>query len=230
VASFSGTTIKFAPNFFSTILAPVTENDITIASLNMLSLSLTSQISALQTRIDSLDKAARNSVSLNQRARALSSLRAKKLAETTIQRREASLAQVDGVLSSIDEAAGQVEMVRAMEASGKVLRDLNAAVGGVEKVETVMNIVRKGMADVEDVSRVFAEESSGGAIDEAEVDEELEMLERAQKEKEEEREASELPSVPSGVPVARERQREQEDVEKRLSAMSLDEMYLEKAA
>ncbi len=167
-------------------------------------------------------------MSLNQRARALSSLRAKKLAETTLQRREGSLAQVDGVLSSIDEAAGQVEMVRAMEASGKVLRDLNAAVGGVEKVETVMNIVRKGMADVEDVSRVFAEESGGGAIDEAEVDEELEMLERAQKEKEDERQASELPSVPSRVPVARERLKEQEDVEKRLSAMSLDEMELEK--
>jgi len=79
-----------------------------------------------------------------------------------------------------------VDMVRAMEASTGVLRDLNKQVGGVDKVDEVMEGLREQMADVEDVSKVLGEiGAEGSSVDEAALDEEMEAMLREDREKEE---------------------------------------------
>jgi charged multivesicular body protein 7 len=78
-------------------------------------------------------------------------------------------------------------MVRVMEASASVLRNLNREIGGVERVERITEGLRKEMDKVEDVNTVIGE-VGGVVIDEGEVDdelEELEMVEREKKKKEE---------------------------------------------
>lgn len=117
----------------------------------------------------------------------MTALRAKKLATTTLERRQASLDQISGVLTSIDDAATQVEMVNAMEASTGVLKALNKQVGGVERVDRVMEGLKEQMADVEDVSKVISEIGAAGpgaVVDEEELDDEIEAMLRDEKEKE----------------------------------------------
>lgn len=184
---------------------PITQQDETIANLHTLIHSLTAQTTTLNDRITTLDKQARTALSANNRARALHALRSKKAAEALSKKREDSLAQVTGVLSAIDEAAGQVEMVGAMERSAAVLRDLNKQVGGVERVERVTDELREEMDGVE-VTGALLGEPGKEVVDEEELDEELRALEsEGRKEVEEkerkrvERELGSLPSVPVGA-------------------------------
>lgn len=160
-------------------------------------------------RITALDAEARTALASSNRPRALHALRSKKATETLLQKREDSLAQLEKTLSSIDEAAGQVEMLAAMEASSRVLRELNAKVGGVEGVERVREGLDEQTIVVDEVSGVLTEPGVEG-VDEGEVDEELERLvgEEAgkEREKQEEKEGKEVqmavsqsPSVPTTV-------------------------------
>ena len=77
-----------------------------------------------------------------------------------------------------------------MEASAGVLRSLNAEVGGIEKVEDLVEILRDEMSKVDEVSSAI---DAGGhenrASDEDGIDEELESLERQAKAEQEEKEA-----------------------------------------
>jgi len=149
---------------------------------------MSDQITLLNDSIAASEATARTAIltSPPQKSRALSALRAKKIASATLEKRQASLEQVTQVLFSIDDAATQVDMVRAMEASTGVLRDLNKQVGGVDKVDEVMEGLREQMADVEDVSKVLGEiGAESGSVDEAALDEEMEAMLREDKEKEE---------------------------------------------
>ena len=63
---------------------------------------------------------------------ALAALRSKKLNETALAQRTETLSQLEEVYSKVEQAADQVAIVRVMEASAGVLRNLHAEVGGVE--------------------------------------------------------------------------------------------------
>jgi len=183
------TTIKLTAPSSKVKPESITAHDETIANLHTLSLRLDRQIDTLHRSIAALEVTAREAISSSppQKTRAMAALRTKKAASTTLERRQASLDQVSGVLFSIDDAATQVEMVRAMEASTGVLRDLNKQVGGVEKVDSVMEGLREQMADVEDVSNTIGEvgrEGAGSVVDDEELDEEIEAMLREGKEKE----------------------------------------------
>ncbi|KAK5275995.1 hypothetical protein LTR16_011881, partial [Cryomyces antarcticus] len=123
--SYDSTTIKFKPST-DALPSPITEQDTTIASLRTLIASLTHQVAQLTSRIASLDLAARTAVRAQSPASAKSALRLKKLAEATLGARTASLAQLEDVYASIEQAADQVAIVRVMSASAGVLRDLHA--------------------------------------------------------------------------------------------------------
>ncbi|KAI9725218.1 MAG: hypothetical protein M1828_003399 [Chrysothrix sp. TS-e1954] len=207
------TTIRFLPSSASSETAPppITQQDTTIASLSTLAHSLSSQTTALTARISDCQAKAHSAISTSNRTAALSALRARKAAEATLDQRQQRFEQITSILTSIDDAAGQVEMVAAMEAGTQVLKGLNRKVGGAERVEGVMDAMAEQMGEVEDVGGVIAD--GGGKVDEGEVDEEFEALEReevqkrkkAQEEEEEERKESEkthadFPPVPTGQP------------------------------
>jgi charged multivesicular body protein 7 len=174
-------TIKFkAPS--ETISPTVQQEDITIASLRTLITSLEPQIQQLMKRVAELDTQAREMVAAKQHTSAKGALRQKKLADTKLQQRTATLAQLEDVYSKIEQAADQLEIVRVMEASGQALRSLNQKTGGVEKVQDIMEGLREEMMNADEIQQAI-NEVSASAIDEGEVDEELEALERVEREK-----------------------------------------------
>lgn len=191
----------------------ITAEDETIASLKTLIQYMEVQIKVLETRIEGLEKSAKEAVAKKNRLGALSALRSKKLAESTLGKRQATLAQLEEVFMKIEQAADQVELVRVMDASAKVLGSLNKEVGGVERVEGVVDKLREEMEKTDEVGQVVGEMGREG-VDEGEVDDELEAMEREERERREEIERKEK--------EAREK-REAEETRKRLDALEIVE-------
>ena len=187
----------------------ITQEDTTIASLKTLIKDLEVQVKSLERRVEELAFTAKQAVEKKSRISALVALRSKKLAETTLGKRHATLAQLEEVFVKIEQANDQVELVRIMEASTTVLAALNKQVGGVERVDSMVDGLREEMARVSEVGDVLAEPGRDG-VNEGEVDEELEEMERVEREKREgierkEREEREM--------------REAEETRKRLDAL-----------
>ena len=142
----------------------------------------------LATRISTLSESAQNAINNKNRTSALAALRSKKLSETTLMLRSQTLAQLEGVYSKIELAADQVAIVRAMEASTEVLRNLHAQVGGIEKVEDVIEGLRNEMGKVHLIGgAIGAGAQVDSVVDESAVDEELESLERQIRAREDEK-------------------------------------------
>ncbi|ERF76461.1 hypothetical protein EPUS_06122 [Endocarpon pusillum Z07020] len=164
---------------------PITQQDVTIASLKTLISTLTLQCENLSARISSLTITAFVAVKSSNRISALSALRSKKLAERNLKQRSDTLSQLEEVYTKIEQAADQVEIVRVMEASAGVLKGMNKQVGGVERVEDVIEELREEMGKVDEVGKVINEPMGAREqVDESEIDDELEAMEREEKEKE----------------------------------------------
>ena len=181
-------TVKFIdPHEESTSLS---DQDRTIASLKSLISHLNTQIAHLSKRIDVLSERAQTAVRTKNRVSALAALRSRKLNETTLERKSENLIQVEEMYGKIEQATDQATMVRVIEASSAVLRKLNADVGGVTKVEDVLDGLKDEMSKVDEVSGVIeAGAYSDVNIDESAVDDELEEMEKQAKSDREEAEA-----------------------------------------
>lgn len=165
----------------------ITQEDTSIASLKSLIADLEVQTKLFTERVETMDLAAKEAVAKKNRVSALAALRSKKSAETTLANRHATLAQLEEVLSKIEQAADQVDLVRIMESSTKVLSSLNKEVGGVERVDDVVDQLREQMGQVDEVGDIIAEPAQNN-VDETEVDDELEAMEREERRKIEEKE------------------------------------------
>ncbi|TAQ86972.1 hypothetical protein B7494_g4707 [Chlorociboria aeruginascens] len=187
--AYEGETIKLKrPE--EALASPITAEDITIASLTSLIADLEVQTTDLEKRIDKLGVTAKEAVTKKNRVSALAALRSRKLAESTLSKRRATLGQLEEVFSKIEQAADQVELVRVMQGSTQVLRGLNKEVGGVEKVDDVVDQLREQMSEVDEVGNVIAEIGQGN-VDEMEVDDELEVMEKEVRQKREENQRAE---------------------------------------
>ena len=192
----------------------ISQEDETIASLKTLIADMEVQVKALEARIEGLEKSAKEAVARKNRLSALSALRSKKLAEATLLKRQATLAQLEEVFMKIEQAADQVELVRVMDASAKALGSLNKEVGGVERVEGVVERLREEMEKTDEVGVVVGEIGRENGVDESEVDDELEVMESEERERREEAERKER--------EAREK-KEAEETKKRLGALEIVE-------
>jgi charged multivesicular body protein 7 len=182
VVSWVGETVKLRTPGEADVVA---QEDATIASLKTLIKDLEIQTKTLEAKVDELNVTARQAVEKKNRVSALATLRSKKLAEGTLVKRHATLAQLEEVFVSIERAADQVELVHIMEGSAKVLAWLNKQVGGVERVDDVVENLREQMGQVDEVGNVIAEPGQSG-VDEGEVDDELEAMEGEERRKIEE--------------------------------------------
>lgn len=193
VLSYDDSTVKFkAPNTNTQQIEPITQEDHHIASLKLLIANLTSQITTLHSRISNLQLTAQEAVKQHNKATALSALRSKKLAERNLSSRSATLHQLEEVYTKIEAAVDQVQVVRAMEASAGVLKSLNHQVGGVERVADVLDQLTEEMAKVDEVTGVLTEPLDAKTVlDEGEVDDEFELLEREERDKVQKAEAEE---------------------------------------
>lgn len=168
-------TIKFKPPTGE--LTPVTPHDTTIANLKTLIASLHTTITILSTKISTSDAKARTAIQSSNKHAALSALKSKKIAEASLESRAKSLAQLEEVLVKIEQAADNVELVRTLEDSSKVLAELNTRVGGVEGVDKVVDELREQIDDTSEVTRILSEGMGAAAqVDDGEVEEEFEAL------------------------------------------------------
>lgn len=237
--SYDDKTIKFkAPS--STKPEPLTTQDATIASLKLLISNLSIQCAALSDKVTSLSSTARQAVKNGNRVSAQQALRSRKLAESTFSQRSATLHQLEEVYSNIEQAVDQVEVISVMEASASTLKGLNKQIGGVERVEDIIEDLRVEMGKVDEIGHVINEPLTDQAvIDEDELDNELEAMEKEQKDQErnqeEAREAEAMKErleEAGRVPTDMEKftristESAEQDMDKaanRLSGMSLDE-------
>ncbi|KAG9243776.1 Snf7-domain-containing protein [Calycina marina] len=162
----------------------ITQEDATISSLKTLIQEIEAQSVVLENRIDVLVTQAREAVERKNRISALSALKIKKITEDTLAKRQATLAQLEEVFVKIEQASDQIELVRIMEGSTKVLTGLNKQVGGVKRVDDVVDQLREQMCQVNEVGEVLADQGREG-VNETEVDDELEEMERLEGEKQE---------------------------------------------
>lgn len=176
----------------------ISEEDATIASIKELTASLQHQIDLLTRRTEELEQAAKTAVAKKQRVAALAALKFKKLAESSLSTRYATLTQLQEVAARIEQASDQVQLVEVMKSSTRVLKDLNEKVGGAEKVDGIMDGLREQMADTDEVAAIISE--GGREVDESELDDELESMEREERERankeEEEKERKKMEQVP----------------------------------
>ncbi|TEY39220.1 hypothetical protein BOTCAL_0466g00020 [Botryotinia calthae] len=186
IIAYDGETIKLkAPTDSKT--PTITQEDTSIASLKSLIADLEIQTKLFAERVDIMERTAKEAVAKKKRVSALAALRSKKSAETTLANRHATLSQLEEVLSKIEQAADQVELVRVMESSTKVLSSLNKEIGGVERVDDVVDQLREQMGQVDEVGDIIAEPGQSN-VDETEVDDELEAMEKEETRKIEEKE------------------------------------------
>ncbi|KAK3324747.1 hypothetical protein B0T19DRAFT_429356 [Cercophora scortea] len=246
VIAYDGRTVRIKqPGAEQHEAAAITEEDASIAQLKELLGYLTHQTGLLSKRVDELGLAAKEAVGKKNRVAALAALKAKKLAETTLEKRFATVGQLEEVAARIEQAADNVQLVRVMEASAEALQGLNAQVGGAERVEAVVDRMREQMDAADEVNVILAE--SGEVVDEAEIDDELaameleemrkvEEAERRAREAREAKEAEEMQKrldaigevpVPVPVPVSSGSGQEETEVEQMaesmMSKLSLDE-------
>lgn len=126
--------------------------------------------------------------------------------------RSETLAHLEEVYSKIGQAADQVAIVRVMEASTEVLRNLQAQVGSIDKVEDVMEGLRDGMGKVDEIGGVIGIGAQGGSvIDESAVDEELESLERQANAREEEQGARQTQERLASIATVRKTKENSQD-------------------
>ena len=150
--------------------------------------SLDEQRSLLTAQIATFTQKARDATSKQNRIVALSALKSRKLSESALQKRSDALARIEEVLNGVAQAASDAEVIKSLEGGASALERLNKDIGGIERVEKVMDRVRDGIEESDDVGRVIAEMGSA-RVDEDEVQEEFDAMLKAEEEKERKRQA-----------------------------------------
>ncbi|GKT47419.1 uncharacterized protein ColSpa_07600 [Colletotrichum spaethianum] len=162
----------------------ITEEDAAVSSLKELIADMKEQTELLMRRVDDLTAAAKEAVSKKNKVAALAALKSKKITEASLEKRFATLNQLEDVASRIQEARDNVQLVKVMEASAGALKGLNEKVGGADRVGDVVDRLREQMGEVDEVGKIISE-AGAAPVDEFEVDDELEAMEREEREKEE---------------------------------------------
>jgi len=158
------------------------ESDTAIAHLKAVQLSLTQQVSLLTEQSTTYTQKAKEALAKHNRILALSALKSRKLTDAALQKRSDALVRIEEVLAGVEQAASDAEIVKSLEGGARTLDTLNREIGGIERVEQVMERVREGLEEVEDVGKVIAEMGAQG-VDEEEVQEEFDELLKSEEEK-----------------------------------------------
>ncbi|KAK4667401.1 Vacuolar protein sorting-associated protein 20 [Podospora pseudopauciseta] len=156
---------------------------------------------------------ARALLAQNNRPRALLALRRKKYQESLLAKTDQQLEQLEKLVSSVEFALIQKDVVFGLQQGTKVLKEIHAEMGGIDKVEKLMGETAEEVEYQREVSEML-----GGKIsvqDEEEVEEELAALERELGEPMKKKEETpsrvvvegELPDVPgTELPAGEQRQ------------------------
>lgn len=187
---YDGTVVKLASP--GEVLSPVSKEDRAIASLKTLMDDINEQICSLEKRISTLAEKSQSAVEMRNRSSALAALRSKKSAESALSRRLDTLSQLEGIHEKIEQASDQITMLQVMKDSTAVLRGLNAKIGSSQDVEDILDGLKETMGNIEEIGTAINEAGQeNNAVNEDDVDQELEALMRQSQSAEEEKGADE---------------------------------------
>jgi charged multivesicular body protein 7 len=187
------TIIKLASSSKTTEPITITSQDIDIASLKSLHESLLSTIPPLESLISEHTQSAKKYLQSKNETLAKASLRRKALASSTLDQRLKSVERLEEMLNKIDEAETNVALLSAMEQASRALKGINQKVGGVEAVDKIMDGWQDAVDDANEVDEALRTGARlDSAVDEEEVDEELEKMMEDEKRKEKEKEELEV--------------------------------------
>ncbi|KAK1635486.1 Snf7 family protein [Colletotrichum phormii] len=207
IVMYDGKVVKIRGSSTDEDETTITEEDAAVSSLKELIADMKQQTTLLTARVDELTATAKDAVTKKNKVAALAALKSKKMTEASLEKRFATLNQLEDVAGRIQEARDNVQLVSVMEASAGALKGLNEKVGGADRVGDVVDRLREQMGEVDEVGKIISEAGAAPVVDEFEVDEELEAMEREEREKIEAAERKER--------EARE-EREAEETRKRL--------------
>jgi charged multivesicular body protein 7 len=173
--SGQGKALKFLPAGTPLDEPGVSETDEAVAQLKEVTAMLDDQIEALSQRSTKLEREARAATSAGQKTLALSKLRSRKQLEASLQSRADQRAQAETILLKIDEAATNIGLMNAMEAGGLALDRMLKSLGGMERVDAIMDQVADSMAEADEIQQAI---SIGAvpALDEGEVEDAYERM------------------------------------------------------
>ncbi|KAK0389855.1 hypothetical protein NLU13_3428 [Sarocladium strictum] len=159
-----------------------------------------------QKRIDVLvgveTENARRALADGDEPRARLALRKRKYQQSLRAKTDGQLQQVEQLASQVELAQIQKDVLTGLQQGTKALMDIHAEIGGIEKVEKLMNDSADQMAYQKEISELLGSKMS--TEDEAEVEDELAALEAEVGGKEQ---TQTLPSVPSAeLPEAAQRE------------------------
>ncbi|KAF2690441.1 hypothetical protein K458DRAFT_328827 [Lentithecium fluviatile CBS 122367] len=219
--AFSDRAVKFKAEI-EEAPAPITDEDVALADLRDCMDKVNAQLPILHAKIVTLDQAAREAVQQTQMVRAKTALRSRKLAESALAHRSALALQLEEAYMKLQQAADQIDVVEAMKAGADAMDVLNQKVGGAEGAQNIMDAVNEQMTTVDEIASIINE--SATPVNEEEVDDEFETMEKAEKEKREQEEAAKtatrLAELAGAEKIQKEKeaQREEEQERKRHEA------------
>lgn len=118
----------------------ITDEDISIAEIKSTLTNLNAKSDELQSKIDHVSLKLKESLSnKNNKELSLNLLRSKKLAEKSLATQLSLINQLESVMYKIDESSSNVQLLKALENGTVVLKSLNTQIGGVERVEEIMD-------------------------------------------------------------------------------------------
>ncbi|RPA79258.1 hypothetical protein BJ508DRAFT_416041 [Ascobolus immersus RN42] len=195
----------------------ITQEDTTLLQLKTTLNSLEKSLDTLTEKYDKLKSEARAYMSqtpIPNKTRALAALKSAKIVEQNIKTQTDHSVRLEELLAGIESAHNNADMVKAMEAGGLLLKELNQSVGGVERVDEVMDRVREGIEEGKEITDVL-----GGAVqvDEGEIEDELEEMIKEEEEKKQMEEDARL---------LKDRYKEAEERERRIREGDRDEQMV----
>lgn len=108
---------------------------------------------------------------------AKSALRRKKIHEKTLEQTTAQITQVEQQIYSIEAANINQETLNAMKNAGAAMKQIHGSLT-IDKVDATMDELREQHALSEEINNAITNAPLGEAIDEADLEEELEGLEQ----------------------------------------------------
>lgn len=120
---------------------------------------------------------AKECLSRGQKSKALLALRQKKYQESLLARTDLQLQQLQQLTSDIEFSMIQKDIVFGLQQGTKVLKQIQAEIGGIENVEKLLADNEEARAYQKEVSDMLGGKMSNE--DEDEVEDELEALDRA---------------------------------------------------
>ncbi|KAG8934572.1 hypothetical protein FRC02_009652 [Tulasnella sp. 418] len=157
----------------------ITETDKGVLEMKITISRLEEQIEEIQNQITERTNKIKDFLRKGQKVMATSYLRSRKQLEEVLGKRLGSLETIQTILLKIENAANDLEIMRAYETSTNTLKTILAKPElQLENVERTLDAMSEALADhkeIDDAIKLGMEDTSG--VDEDELEEELKMLE-----------------------------------------------------